>query len=348
MVNGTDGSGGTPVPAGQPSMPVGLAEINGDLCVHGFCATASCSACVTACPRAALVLNDQSLGFDESACDGCGLCRPACPEGAIRVSGGALQPLLDGRGHAALIACEHTRLPPGPGIVPCLHAFGRRELDHLADDGVAVIVAARGDCASCPRSTGKTIEAALVRSNASRSSRRETTLRYEHTVAAQWLKRQSEVIAAKFDIDQSRRALFGGILQRRPSASAATAEAWSAHELHHVVPELDVSLCVGCDACSRICPHGAISLQGGGTSLHYAIRAQECTGCRLCLDVCDVNAVSLRELARCEQHVVALKGQTCRKCGVPFHQPQTAPDGTGICRICRHTDHTRNLFQVRT
>ena len=51
-------------------------------CVHGLCPVATCEACVAACPRSAIECTDDGLELDIEACDGCGLCVPACPEAA--------------------------------------------------------------------------------------------------------------------------------------------------------------------------------------------------------------------------------------------------------------------------
>ena len=60
-----------------------IPDINGDRCVHAHIETASCKACVDACPENAWILDDESLGLNTNSCDGCGLCVPACTEGAI-------------------------------------------------------------------------------------------------------------------------------------------------------------------------------------------------------------------------------------------------------------------------
>jgi Pyruvate/2-oxoacid:ferredoxin oxidoreductase delta subunit len=60
-----------------------LPEILAERCVHSVLETARCHACVDSCPRDAWVLDDESLGIDTEACDGCGLCAAACPQAAI-------------------------------------------------------------------------------------------------------------------------------------------------------------------------------------------------------------------------------------------------------------------------
>ncbi len=63
--------------------------------------------CVDACPRDAWILNDAELALDTDACDGCGLCRPACPQQAIthdyRLE---LRSFRDRK--VALVACERA------------------------------------------------------------------------------------------------------------------------------------------------------------------------------------------------------------------------------------------------
>lgn len=108
-------------------------------------------------------------------------------------------------------------------------------------------------------------------------------------------------------------------------------------------PGIDPSKCSGCDACSRVCPEGVLTLiNAGETDLRYRIEPENCTGCRLCLDVCDHEAVTLSECAPRRPDIVLQTGQ-CSACGVAFHEPGAAQD---LCQICRVTNHHKKLFQV--
>jgi MinD superfamily P-loop ATPase len=42
-----------------------------------------CGACVSVCPRDAIVLHEQDIRLLEERCDGCGRCRMVCPVRAV-------------------------------------------------------------------------------------------------------------------------------------------------------------------------------------------------------------------------------------------------------------------------
>ncbi|MCU0933369.1 MAG: 4Fe-4S binding protein, partial [Thiobacillaceae bacterium] len=84
-----------------------LPELDGARCVHAAIETATCRACVEACPRGAWRLDDAALELDASQCDGCGLCVPACPGRAIALPLTlAIRPVAGTT--AVLAACDHA------------------------------------------------------------------------------------------------------------------------------------------------------------------------------------------------------------------------------------------------
>ncbi len=102
-------------------------EVEADLCVHSIIGMASCTACVDACPLQAWVLDDSVLGLNTSTCDGCGLCVPACPEGAIQPLHQPLRYHWNGR-DIVMVACERAGLDENDGVIPCVHGLGVRDL----------------------------------------------------------------------------------------------------------------------------------------------------------------------------------------------------------------------------
>ncbi|MDD5711950.1 MAG: glycyl-radical enzyme activating protein [Smithellaceae bacterium] len=46
-----------------------------------------CGSCVAACPRGAVVLQEEKLEIDREMCDSCGECIAACPKGAFEMAG---------------------------------------------------------------------------------------------------------------------------------------------------------------------------------------------------------------------------------------------------------------------
>lgn len=51
---------------------------------------------------------------------------------------------------------------------------------------------------------------------------------------------------------------------------------------------VDKNVCVGCGACTGVCPVGAITLKGGVA----VIDPKKCIGCGACLATCPVGAIS--------------------------------------------------------
>ncbi|MBP5786873.1 MAG: 4Fe-4S binding protein, partial [Kiritimatiellae bacterium] len=52
---------------------------------------------------------------------------------------------------------------------------------------------------------------------------------------------------------------------------------------------IDRDLCVGCGACTGVCPFGALSLGGDGK----AEASEACTACGTCVEACPVKAIRL-------------------------------------------------------
>jgi ferredoxin len=115
-------------------------------------------------------------------------------------------------------------------------------------------------------------------------------------------------------------------------------------------PLLDPTKCSGCDACARLCPHGAISIEkDGGLPAAYVVHPDSCTGCGICTDVCERHAVTIAPWRPVQDLSFPLVNRRCRSCGVTFHLPKTeerARSAGSLCPICSRADHHRDLFQV--
>lgn len=348
-------------PAGADSGPgEARPRIDPALCVHTLCALATCARCVEACPAGAWQFSDTALALDVSLCDGCGLCRPACPESAIDFGAQAFSPLIDVAEERVMLACDRSGVAAGRGVVPCVHAFGERELAQWGERGLRTVLVARGDCVSCPRATAETLEAAVEQLRALRASQGRKAFRLEEAPASRWSRTRREAEAQRHDLDQGRRRLFTFSLaaEVRGAVSGRTGEGAEAGRLARHAPLIDPGRCTGCDACARVCPHSSIALSREASGLAYRIQPATCTGCHLCADVCDSAAVKVEHMAPAAARVVVLSEHHCMKCGAPFHQPAREPEpadlaheveqsGT-VCRICAKTSHASKLFQVRS
>ena len=330
-------------------------------CVHSLVQTATCSACVDTCPRDAWVLNEECLGIDTTSCDGCGLCAPVCPQGAIIHQHDTVQ--REGDAYSlALLACERAGVDAVDGVVPCVHALGVGELLDLYRQGVRELDICTGTCDNCARGGVKRLEQWVSHANTLLCSRDLQPITLRELPADTW---QSTLTAL--------RPAGGAQMNRRLFLRRAIGNAMNeglkctgfadsqrnefippAMYLSHgadnavmpVAPSIDPTRCNGCDACANLCPHDAISLETTDTECRYNIVAEKCSGCGICRDACDQSAVSLVEYAPVQQTEVSLRSSRCQACGAPFHFPSDQDGADNLCRICRQSNHAGKLFQV--
>lgn len=324
--------------------PGAALAMDGERCVHALAVNAQCQACVAACPRDALVLEDDGLGWRAEACDDCGLCVPACPRGVMARTPPAHEAVVIHDDGAGFAACEKAPVPHAASPLPCKHALGLRELLKLAQIGLHHLTLLTGDCGSCPRArTGQMFEAALALHQSMRSSRGEDAIGVhlvQEPAAYHAAKRGSRGAPAR--VDSRKRALFTGLFRR----SHARPRALPASALAAYAPVFDLEKCTACDACARICPDGAL-LRERGAAAGYRIFPELCSGCGLCVDLCNDEAMRLESPAAAAPSFVPLEARHCRACGVSFAWIAARPrDQQTECPVCRKTMRTRQLFQV--
>lgn len=339
-----------------------IPEILGDRCVHAHIETASCQACVEQCPQHAWHLNDDSLSINIEACDGCGLCAPACPQGAILHSH---EPLL-GQSHpqflTAFTACDRSGLTSGQGIIPCVHALGLHDILKLYRQGIRELVIAVGECSSCSRTSSASLQTVVNTLNGIFEQQGETRIRLRQLPTTTWQQESQTLKPPQTSETQLSRRHFlrrglqnalqeslklKGLLQSDRESFPPPGTLLPPTQLPQTlpyIPHIDPTRCNGCDTCFKICPHEVLLWDTEQNS--YVLVAQRCTGCRICMDACTSQAIHISQWVKPTLTKIPLTDARCRYCGVAYHHPTQYTPSTQTCRICSQVNHYRHLFQV--
>ena len=338
---------------------IALPQILADLCVHSLIEQASCTDCVDACPRDAWILNDAELALDTDACDGCGLCRPACPQQAIthdyRLE---LRSFRDRK--VALVACERAGVA-GDGVVPCLNALDLPLLMEVSRQGIGILLYSRGDCSACDRArNGLSFDELAFNFQQLAESHGFAGLTMQAYSPLEWVRRREVLDDEPVGTEYSRRGFLRGLLGRTveqglqrfagevgeefPLSLDDLLPAGAADGVYPNVPEIDPSHCSGCDACVKVCPRQAIVQQSDPPQ--YRVQARRCSGCKLCVDVCRDDAMVLKKWVYTAGQTVELHPAVCTACGAPFHRVTDLPGAREICQVCAAHGHHNRLYQV--
>jgi ferredoxin len=330
-------------------------DIDPDHCVHAIFNQASCHACVDSCPKSAWVLNDESLGLDTEACDGCGLCIPVCPTGALRKEFPWVIRHFGGK-PLALFCCERTGMPVNNGTLPCIHALGARQLIVMHTIGINNLLIAEGDCQNCPCNSGTTLTQRVAQLNHVLASRHLAPIKLLNYSNLVWNKiyAQEEIIS-QGTVLKRRAFLWGNTvsdnicqqmcifdpLNRKecqtippgsllPEAESNTGDLWP------WTPQLEASDCRGCDACIHLCPTGALRCEQEDSNPAYIIDAKYCNGCMICSDVCIARAIHPEPRAAVLYKRISLLEKHCTICGNPYHLPASITHvNENKCPVCQ-------------
>src|SRR3977135_1537865 len=88
-------------------------------------------------------------------------------------------------------------------------------------------------------------------------------------------------------------ALYQRRLKKRERQAQASAEKGKLHssgpQSQH--PHIDVTYCIGCAACTMVCPEGDVLAMLGGKAV--IVNGHKCIGHSLCAEVCPVGAITM-------------------------------------------------------
>ncbi len=345
-------------------------EISPDHCVHGLISSASCQSCVDACPHDAWILGEDALGLDEDACNGCGLCIPACPTGALHDHFPYVIRPVAGQA-VALFGCERSVAQDTEAALPCVHSLGIRQLLLLHTSGVSHLLLATDDCSLCPDCPGEKLEQRVERLNLLLKERHRPLIKLSYRPVRVWKAVLKKEVLITRGTRLNRRAFLSGVsssqvlqeqlvsmdpLNRPESRTIAPGmllDTTSGHQHLPWVPRIEAAACSGCDACIRLCPTQALrheeQHEDAGKDISgscYRMDAPRCTGCGICVDVCSEQAIRLRSWKSWAVESLPLSDAVCRRCGNNFHVPVDSElNAEGLCPICRSTG-SKQLFQV--
>jgi len=342
-----------------------LPEINAEACIYSKFDQANCKSCVESCPTQAWVLDEESLGLNATACNGCGLCVPACATDALHVQFPWIVRQFNMQS-MALFSCEKSDIKLKIDTLPCIHMIGLRQLLLIYNSGIKYLLVTIGECPDCERYQLSDLSTQLSQLNKMLLERNKTPMKVIHRSAKVWksIFKTDEIISR--GIKLSRRDFLHGkghqyrqqmLLQDplnmpecRTVPPGQLLPATDKKNVHWPCsPLLNNNLCNGCDACMNLCPTQALVFtpRTETTTAEYRINPANCNGCGICETVCESNAISIKAFSKGSVEVINLEEQTCNICGNKFHLPHYKnKSGKVQCRICQIHKHNDYLFQV--
>jgi ferredoxin len=325
-------------------------------CVRFRYRYSACDRCAEVCPHQAIELSDDGVRIAPEKCTNCGLCTTACRAGALTARN---MPRIEWlkqaiRANAYSFACA----PSGEraeAIVPCLGAIDAAMLAYLAKRRIDVELRGSNHCERCSHGATGASQlklnldgAACLSAVVPEEQWAMPTLPEAHGGAQE---RADTSFAA------GRRQLFRRIVGRGVDEVMQSANAMPAppvperalragapalndmRELMQIVckprkggafrvrehaslPMAELTMspgCSACEACSRTCPTGALSVNESDETWTLAFNADRCVACGVCVEVCQPKALKARSEfdaspGRGPATLYSLAKQRCRRC----------------------------------
>ena len=346
-------------------------EFHRTRCVRYRYRYSECRRCLEACPHDAIALTDDGLALDAGKCANCALCTTVCRTAALVPPNLQRIDLLTQaikRLPRTSIACT----PSGAEAdlpVPCLGALDAALLAYLGKRGIVTELRGSQHCPSCEHSPHG---AQALASNCSGRDILEDALADE-TWAALVIDDSADA-APTPDFRRGRRQLFRRLLGKGVDEAAKAIRLpvlelpvvdkairpgpWSLPEMRELLQivtqradredlafQADTALpaasmrlgpgCTNCEACTRVCPTGALQIRESDSDWQLIFLADRCVGCGVCSEVCQPGVLRAGEIVNIgpsSARIVlnSLAKQRCQRCDRFFVSTQPA----ATCQVC--------------